>query len=278
MRATRRWKALLRHRLGLLGAVLVAALLATAAGAPLVARTDPLGMHMTDALQPPSAAHWFGTDQFGRDEWSRVVYGARLSFLVGLLSMLLATAAGLPIGAAAGFLGGPFDAMAMRAMDAILGFPAILLAIGLVTSLGPGTASGVIAIGVVYVPVVARVVRGAVLARRREEYVDAARALGRTDWGILWRHVLPNSVAPILVQVTVGFASAIVIEAGLSFLGAGTPPPTPEWGSMLNEARQFMVAAPFTAIFPGVAISLAVLGFNLLGDGMRDVLDPRLPR
>ncbi|HLJ60261.1 MAG TPA: ABC transporter permease [bacterium] len=273
---TRRWRAFLRHRLGVLGAVLVAGTLAAALGAPLFARDNPLAMHMAQTLAPPSIAHWFGTDQFGRDEWSRVLYGARLSCTVGLLSMVLAVSVGLPIGAAAGFTGGPLDAVAMRVMDAILAFPAILLAIGLVASLGPSATSGIVAIGVVYVPVIARVVRGAVLVRRREEYVDAARALGQTSWGILWRHVLPNCVAPILVQVTVGFANAIVIEAGLSFLGAGTPPPAPSWGSMLNEARQFMVSAPLTAVFPGVAISLAVLGFNLLGDGMRDVLDPRL--
>jgi len=226
-----RGRALLRHRLGVIGAILVIVVVIAALGAPLWARDNPLGMHMTEALHPPSAAHWFGTDEFGRDVWSRVVYGARLSCVVGLVSMALATAVGLPIGALAGFTGGPFDAVAMRVMDAILAFPAILLAIGLVASLGPGTGSGIIAIGVVYVPVIARVARGAVLVRRREEYVEAARALGQTDWGVLRRHILPNCLAPILVQATVGFASAIVIEASLSFLGAGTPPPTPSWGA-----------------------------------------------
>jgi ABC-type dipeptide/oligopeptide/nickel transport system permease subunit len=274
--AARRWRLFRRHRLGIAGAVLAAALLVTATGAPWLARDDPLAMQMTEALRPPSAAHWFGTDQFGRDVWARVVYGARLSFVVGFASMLLAGAVGVPIGAAAGYFGGVLDAMAMRLMDALLAFPAILLAIGLVGALGPGTGSGIIAIGVVYIPVLARVTRGAVLARRAEEYVQAARAVGETDAGILGRHVLPNCVAPILVQLTVGFAAAIVIEAGLSFLGAGTPPPTPSWGGMLNEARQFMVVAPHVAVFPGAAISLAVLGFNLLGDGLRDVLDPRL--
>ncbi len=266
----------LRHRLGVAGACIAGVLLIVAIGAPVLAREDPLGMQMTETLRPPSAAHWFGTDQFGRDVWARVVFGARLSFLVGLVSMLLATAVGMPLGAIAGYVGGAWDAVTMRVMDAILAFPAILLAIGLVASLGPGTWSGIIAIGIVYIPVLARVTRGAVLARRGEEYVDAARAVGETDWGILRRHVLPNSLAPVLVQATVGFASAVVIEAGLSFLGAGTPPPAPSWGTMLNEARQFMVTAPYVAVFPGAAISLAVLGFNLLGDGMRDVLDPRL--
>ena len=276
MRRHRWWRRLLGHRLGGIGAVLAGLLLVAAIGAPVLARDDPLGMRMTEALAPPSASHWFGTDQFGRDEWARVLYGARLSFTVGLLSMLLATAVGMPLGAAAGYLGGPADAVTMRVMDAVLAFPAILLAIGLVAVLGPGTGSGIVAIGIVYIPVLARVTRGAVLARRGEEYVDAARAVGASDWGILRRHILPNSFAPVLVQATVGFASAVVIEAGLSFLGAGTPPPTPSWGSMLNEARQFMVVAPHVAVIPGAAISLAVLGINLLGDGMRDVLDPRL--
>ena len=272
----RRWRLFRRHRLGVAGAVIAGALLIAAAGAPILARQDPLGMQMTQTLRPPSAQHWFGTDQFGRDVWARVIYGARLSVTVGFLTMVLATAAGVPLGAAAGYLGGIIDAVAMRLMDAVLAFPAILLAIGLVAALGPGTASGIAAIGIVYIPVLARVTRGAVLARHGEEYVAAARAIGETDLGILRRHVLPNSLAPILVQATVGFASAVVIEAGLSFLGAGTPPPTPSWGSMVSEARQFMIVAPHVAIFPGAAISLAVLGLNLLGDGMRDVFDPRL--
>ncbi len=265
-----------RHRLGLAGAVVVAVMLLAAVGAPLWGTQDPLGMQMSQALEPPTAQHWFGTDEFGRDVWSRVIYGARLSITVGMASMLLATAAGVPLGAAAGYVGGTFDALVMRCMDAILAFPGLLLAIGLVAVLGLGTVSGIIAIGVVYVPVFARVTRGAVLVRRQEEYVEAARALGQTDAAILKKHVLPNCLAPVLVQATLGFASAIVIDAGLSFLGAGTPPPAPDWGTMLNEARQFMVSAPHVAVFPGLAISLAVLGFNLLGDGLRDILDPRL--
>jgi peptide/nickel transport system permease protein len=272
----RRRSRFLRHRLGMAGAVVVVVMLAAAAGAPVWATQDPLGIQMSAALQPPTGQHWFGTDQLGRDVWSRVLYGARLSLLVGLASMALAIATGVPLGAAAGYAGGAADALVMRCMDAILAFPALLLAIGLVAAWGPGTVSGIIAIGVVYVPVFARVTRGAVLARRHEEYVEAARALGETDLAVLRRHVLPNCVAPVLVQATLGFASAIVIDAGLSFLGAGTPPPAPDWGTMLNEARAFMVAAPSVAIFPGVAISLAVLGFNLLGDGLRDVFDPRL--
>jgi ABC-type dipeptide/oligopeptide/nickel transport system permease subunit len=272
----RRRARLVRHRLGVAGGALVAVLLVAAAGAPVWWTQDPLGMTMSQALEPPTPQHWFGTDQFGRDEWSRVVYGARLSLSVGLASMLLAVAAGVPLGAAAGYTGGAADALVMRCMDAILAFPALLLAIGLVAAWGPGIGSGIIAIGVVYVPVFARVTRGVVLARRHEEYVEAARALGQSDLAILRRHVLPNCFAPVLVQATLGFASAIVIDASLSFLGAGTPPPAPDWGTMLNEARAFMVSAPYVAIFPGLAISLAVLGFNLLGDGLRDVLDPRL--
>ncbi len=273
---SRKWRRLRRHRLGIIGAILSLVLFLVAIGAPLLARDDPIAMHMTETLRPPSAQHWLGTDEFGRDVWARVVFGARLSFTVGLVSMLLATAVGMPLGAMAGYLGGAADAVTMRIMDAILAFPAILLAIGLVAALGPGTGNGIIAIGIVYIPVLARVTRGAVLSTRSEEFVDAARAIGETDWGILRRHILPNSFAPVLVQATVGFSAAVVIEAGLSFLGAGTPPPTPSWGSMLNAARQYMVVAPHVAVFPGAAISLAVLGFNLLGDGMRDILDPVL--
>jgi peptide/nickel transport system permease protein len=266
----------LRHRLGMLGTVIIAVMLLAAAGAPLWHTQDPLGMRMSQSLLPPSPRHWFGTDEFGRDIWSRVVYGGRLSLAVGLLSMLLATAAGVPLGAAAGYLGGPVDAVTMRCMDALLAFPALVLAIGLAASLGASTGSAIIAIGVVYVPVFARVTRGAVVARRQEEYVEAARALGQREAAVLRRHILPNCLAPLLVQATLGFASAIVIDAGLSFLGAGTPPPAPDWGTMLNEAREFMVTAPHVAVFPGLAITLAVLGFNLLGDGLRDVFDPRL--
>jgi ABC-type dipeptide/oligopeptide/nickel transport system permease subunit len=269
-------RALLRHKLGLTGALIAFVLLVVALGAPFLAGADPLAMHMTNTLRPPSWAHLLGTDQFGRDEMARVLYGTRLSFAVGFVSMFLATAVGVPIGAVSGYTGGLWDAIAMRWMDALLAFPAVLLAIGLVAILGPSTASGIVAISIVYLPLVARVVRGSVLVRRGEEFVEAARAVGNAEWRILLRHILPNSFGPLLVQLTVGFAGAIVIQAGLSFLGAGTPPPTPSWGVMLNEARPYMVTAPHVAVFPGLAISLAVLGFNLLGDGMRDILDPRL--
>src|SRR5262249_53766479 len=248
-RMRRSWRRLLRHRLGVTGAILSGALLLLAMGAPLLTRDDPVSMHMMESLRPPSAQHWLGTDEFGRDVWARVVYGARLSFTVGLVSMLLATAVGMPLGAMAGYLGGVADAFTMRIMDAILAFPAILLAIGLVAALGPGTGSGIIAIGIVYIPVLARVAPGAPLSTRSREYGGPAPEVGETDLGILRRHILPNSFAPVLVQATVGFSAAIVIEAGLSFLGAGTPPPAPSWGGMLNEARQYMVVAPHVAVF-----------------------------
>ena len=253
MSRRRWWRRLLGHRLGGIGAVLAGLLLVAAIGAPVLARDDPLGMRMTEALAPPSASHWFGTDQFGRDEWARVLYGARLSFTVGLLSMLLATAVGMPLGAAAGYLGGPADAVTMRVMDAVLAFPAILLAIGLVAALGPGTGSGIVAIGIVYIPVLARVTRHQANTRRLIEV----------------SHV-------VLVQLSLHVVLFIKSEVILSFLGFGVGVETVSWGSMLNEARQFMVVAPHVAVVPGAAISLAVLGINLLGDGMRDVLDPRL--
>jgi peptide/nickel transport system permease protein len=258
------------------GGVIIAPLLLVALFMPWLSPVDPLAMDFTALLSPPSWSHLLGTDQFGRDILARIVHGARISFKVGIISVGLAVAFGTPLGAVAGYLGGWTDNLIMRIMDAILAFPATLLAIGLVSALGPSTGSAMIAIGVVYIPRFARLMRASVLARREEEYVLAAKALGETDLLLFFRHIFPNSLSPLIVQATVTFAFAIIIEAGLSFLGLGTPPPTPSWGLMLNEARAFMASAPHVAVFPGLAISLAVLGFNLLGDGLRDLLDPRL--
>lgn len=258
------------------GGVLIFPLFLVTIFAPFLTRTDPLEMDFTALLSPPSWEHPLGTDQFGRDIFARILYGSRISFEVGIISVGLALIFGMPIGAIAGYVGGWIDNLLMRIMDAILAFPATLLAIGLVSALGPSTGSAMIAIGVVYIPRFARLMRASVLAKREEEYVLAAKALGEGDAFLFFRHIFPNSLSPLIVQSTVTFAFAIIIEAGLSFLGLGTPPPTPSWGLMLNEARAFMTTAPHVAIFPGLAISLAVLGFNLLGDGLRDLLDPRL--
>jgi len=265
-----------RSRLALVGFTIVGLTALVGLVAPLVVTADPVAMDFAALLKGPSRAHLLGTDQFGRDVLARLVWGARLSVGIGAVAVALALAVGVPIGALSGYAGGAVDNVLMRCMDALLAFPALLLALGLVAIMGPGSTSTTLAIGIVYTPGVARLTRGVVLAERPQEYVQAAHALGQRDRWVLLRHIMPNCGSALLVQASVNFANAMVIEAGLSFLGIGTPPPTPSWGLMLNEARAFMSSAAHVAIAPGVAISLAVLGWNLLGDGLRDALDPRL--
>jgi peptide/nickel transport system permease protein len=265
-----------RSRLALVGLAIVGLTALVGLVAPLLVTGDPVMMDFTALLNGPSVAHPLGTDQFGRDVLARLVWGARLSVGIGALAVALALVVGVPLGALSGYAGGAIDNVLMRCMDALLAFPALLLALGLVAIMGPGSTSTTLAIGIVYTPGVARLTRGVVLAERPQEYVQAAHALGQRDRWVLLRHIMPNCVSALLVQASVNFANAMVIEAGLSFLGIGTPPPTPSWGLMLNEARAFMTSATHVAIAPGVAISLAVLGWNLLGDGLRDTLDPRL--
>jgi peptide/nickel transport system permease protein len=265
-----------RSRLALIGLAIVGLTALVGLLAPLVVTADPVAMDFGALLQGPSRAHLLGTDQFGRDVLARLVWGARLSVTIGAVAVALAVLVGVPIGALSGYAGGAVDNVLMRCMDALLAFPALLLALGLVAIMGPGSTSTTLAIGIVYTPGVARLTRGVVLAERPQEYVQAAHALGQRDRWVLLRHIMPNCVSALLVQASVNFANAMVIEAGLSFLGIGTPPPTASWGLMLNEARAFMSSAIHVAIVPGVAISLAVLGWNLLGDGLRDALDPRL--
>jgi peptide/nickel transport system permease protein len=267
---------LARSRLALIGLTIVGLTAVVGLVGPLVVTADPVAMDFGALLKGPSGAHPLGTDQFGRDVLARLVWGARLSVSIGALAVALAVVVGVPIGALSGYAGGAIDNALMRGMDALLAFPALLLALGLVAIMGPGSTSTTLAIGIVYTPGVARLTRGVVLAERPQEYVQAARALGQRERWVLARHIMPNCVSALLVQASVNFANAMVIEAGLSFLGIGTPPPTPSWGLMLNEARAFMTSARHVAIAPGVAISLAVLGWNLLGDGLRDALDPRL--
>ncbi|MDT8897966.1 MAG: ABC transporter permease [Thermanaerothrix sp.] len=267
---------LLRHRLALVGIILTVIIVIMAIFAEVIAPYDPLEIHLKDRLQPPSAAHIMGTDHLGRDIFSRVVYGARISLQVGVVSVALGTIVGLFVGMAAGYLGRSVDTVLMSIMDAIYAFPAILLALALVAAFGQGLVTVMTAIAIVRIPIFARTVRSSILSEKEKEYVEAARCIGQREWLILFRHILPNILAPLIVVTTTYFAAAIVVEASLSFLGLGVPPPAASWGVMLNDGRKYMEQAPYVVIYPGLAISLAVLGFNLLGDGLRDVLDPRL--
>jgi peptide/nickel transport system permease protein len=277
-RARARWLALrvfLRRRIAVIGAALVAVNILVALTAPVLGRLDPLALDPKARLTPPTATHWLGTDDVGRDLWSRVIHGARLSMLVGASVVIVATAGGLLFG----LLGGYYrrlDGWLMRFMDGLMAFPGIILAIALMASLGPSVLNVVVALGVVYVPRVARVVRSSVLVVRETPYVEAARAIGVGDLILLVRHILPNCLSPVIVQGTYIFASAVLSEAALSFLGVGVPPQIPSWGNVLSEGRLYLQQAPWLTIFPGIAIMACILGLNLFGDGLRDLLDPKL--
>lgn len=266
-----------RKPLGLLSALVIVGLVVAASAAPLLAPYDPLFQSPIKALRPPSAEHPFGTDQLGRDILSRVVWGARPALLVGLVSVALATAAGTLIGVSSGYFGRWVDFILQRLVDTLMAFPTIVLAIGVVAILGTGTVNVTVALAVVLTPSVARVVRSATLVVKASQYIEAAKCVGCNDARIMWRHVLPNVLPPIIVVATVAIGNAIVAEASLSFLGLGTQPPYPSWGNMLSgPARSYLEQAPWLAIFPGLALSVVVLAFNLLGDALRDILDPRL--
>ncbi len=268
-------RAFLRHRGAVIGSALILAFLAMALAAPLLAPYDPLAQDLSQRLQSPSSAHWLGTDDFGRDVLSRVLHGARVSLRLGLVAVGLALAIGGVIGLLAGYYGGWFDLIGMRFMDLMLAFPSILLAIVVVAILGPSLTNAMIAVGIMAVPQYARIVRGSVLQVRNLEYVQAAQALGATDGRVLTRAILPNVLGPVIVTASLGLATAILDAAGLSFLGLGAQPPTPEWGSMLAQGRELILIAPWVLTAPGIAVFLAVLGFNLVGDALRDLLDPR---
>lgn len=254
--------------------VVVLGLAAILAG--LVAPYDPLANNVRAALQPPSSYYFFGTDRFGRDVFSRVVYGSRLSLIVAIVSVTISATLGTLLGLVSGYFGGLVDNLISRVMDVLFSFPALVLAIAVAAMLGPGINNAIIAIAVVYAPLFGRVVRASVMVERSKDYVEAARAIGSGTPRILLGHVLPNVLTPLTVQATITFSHAILLESYLSFLGLGAQPPNPSWGAMLQEGRTFLETAPWTSIFPGLAIMLAVLAFNLLGDGVRDVLDPRL--
>ena len=266
---------LMRRRAALIGLLVVVFFVALAVAAPVVAPYDPLATDWRAVRKPPSASHFFGTDELGRDVLARVIWGARASLMAGLVSVSIAVAVAVPLGLVSGYLGGVVDGLVMRIIDAMLAIPFLVLAIALAAFLGPNLANAMIAIGVVQTPIFTRLTRGQALAVKHEDYIEAARAVGNPHCRILLRHILPNILAPILVQATLAIAAAIIAEASLSFLGLGQQPPAPSWGSMLNTATRFLSQAPWMAVWPGLAIFSLVLSFNLLGDGLRDALDPR---
>ena len=271
----RAWRVGRRRPAALVGAAVVVLFVTMAVGAPWIATTDPVRTDWSKIRKAPSWAHPFGTDDLGRDSFSRVVWGTRISMQAGVFSILLAMAIGVPLGLSAGFYRGALDQVIMRLTDAWLAFPFLILAIGLVTILGPSLTNATLAIGLGATPTYIRLTRGLVLSTKEEDYVQGARALGAGDLRVMARHILPNVASAILVQATVAIPTAIIAEAVLSFLGLGVQPPAPSWGTMLNAAQQFLEQAPWMAYWPGLAIFTLALSFNLAGDGLRDVLDPR---
>jgi peptide/nickel transport system permease protein len=269
------WRSLLRHAGAVVGGAVVILVVVIALFAPLLSPYDFDERNIRERFQPPSKAHLLGTDNFGRDTLSRIFVGARVSLQVAALSVGIAAVIGVVLGALAGYLGGLVDLIVMRLVDVFLAFPPILLALTLVAVLSPSAFSVTVALGLVYWTAYARVIRSSILAWRQEEFVEASRALGATWPRTLFRHVLPNAIGPMIVVASVGMGSAVTAEAALAFLGLGVQPPTPSWGSILNTGLQFLRQAPYLSSFPGAAIMITVLGFNLLGDGLRDALDPR---
>jgi peptide/nickel transport system permease protein len=268
-------KRLLRHRLFMTGLVLFLIIAITAILAPWITDVDPNRLSMRNKFKPPGEGWVFGTDSFGRSLWSRVVWGAQLSMLIGASVVALNAVFGILIGAAAGYFR-RIDNLLMRINDALMAFPAILLAIAVTSVLGPSTFNVILALGIVYIPRTARIVRSSVIVLREMEFVQAAVAAGAGHWRILTRHILPNAMAPVIVQLSFLFAFAVLSEATLSFLGVGAVPPTPTWGNIMSEGRDFMREAPWIITIPGIALMITVMGLNFLGDGLRDVLDPRL--
>ena len=271
----RAWRRLRRRKGAMLGLAIVALFVVVAVFAPLIAPYDPIATSWSAVRKAPSWAHWLGTDEVGRDILSRIIFGARASLSAGVVSVGIAVGIGVPLGLLAGYAGGWIDALLSRVVDAMLAVPFLILAIALAAFLGPSLSNAMIAIGVTATPIIVRLTRGQTRAARVEDYVEAARAVGNPRWRIALRHILPNIVPPLLVQASLAVAGAIIAEAALSFLGLGQQPPSPSWGSMLNSSQRFIAQAPWMAFWPGFAIFLAVLSFNLLGDGLRDALDPR---
>ncbi|MEH7076492.1 ABC transporter permease [Neobacillus drentensis] len=270
------WISFYKNRLALAGLGIVVFFIIIAIIAPIIAPYSFKDQVLADRMLPPSSEHWFGTDDFGRDIFSRIVYGARISLWVGFFSVLGSVVAGTLLGIVAGYYGRWVDAIISRIFDIMLAFPSILLAIAVVSILGPSLQNALIAIAVINIPNFGRLVRSKVLSVKQEEYIMAARAVGMKDTRILLHHILPNSISPVIVQATLAIATAIIEAAALGFLGMGAQAPTPEWGKMLADSKNYITQAPWTLFFPGIAIMLTVLGFNLMGDGLRDILDPKM--
>ena len=271
----RAWRKLRRNRKGMFGLYVVLLFIAMAIFAPLISPFDPIEASWSAIRKAPTGTHWFGTDELGRDVLARVIWGARASLLAGVVSVAISLLTGVTIGMLAGFLGGTVDSLISRATDAFLACPFLILAIALAAFLGPSLTNAMIAIGVSASPIFVRLTRAQVLQIKVEDYVEAARAVGCHPFRIAVSHILPNVTAPLIVQASLAIASAVIAEASLSFLGLGQQPPDPSWGSMLNTAKNFMETAPWMAVWPGLAIFVLVLSFNLLGDGLRDALDPK---
>ena len=269
------WKKFRTHRSAMLGGILVGFFVAMAVFAPILPIPDPTATDWGAVRQAPSAAHPLGTDEIGRDVLARLIWGARASLMAGVVSVAIAVAFGVPLGILAGYFGGWTDSVISRCTEALLAAPFLILAIALAAFLGPSLTNAMIAIGLSATPIFIRLTRGEVISVKAEDYVDGARAIGLSTPRILTRYIFPNVLPPVLVQATLTIATAIIAEASLSFLGLGQQPPAPSWGSMLNTAKNFLAQAPWMALWPGIAIFLVVLGFNLLGDGLRDALDPR---
>ena len=267
---------LMKSRIGVMGIIFIGILVLVAIFAPLIAPHDPLEQNIMMRYQAPSSEHILGTDEMGRDILSRIIYGSRISLQVGLVSIGIALVIGVFLGILSGYYGGIWDMLIMRVMDVMLAFPSILLAIAIVAILGPQLRNAMLAIGIINIPRFARIIRSSALSIKESEYIAAARMMGANDVRIIFYHLLPNAMAPLIIQTTLSIATAILEAAALSFLGLGAQPPTPEWGAMLSDARSSLQRAPWVATFPGIAIIFGVLGFNLLGDGLRDALDPKM--
>lgn len=266
------------NKAAMVGAIIILFYIFVALFAPLLAPYDPYEINLENKLIPPSTDHWMGTDDKGRDILSRILYGSRLSMGIGITAVIFGAFFGIIFGLIAGYYGKWIDSTIMRIMDILLAFPGILLALAIISALGPGLINVTIAVGAYSIPLFARIVRGSTLEVKRLEYIDAVRSLGADDLTIIFKHILPNILSPIIVQGTLRLATVILSAAGLSFLGLGAQPPSPEWGTMLSSGRDFLFSAPYIAIFPGLAISILVLGFNIFGDGLRDAFDPRMKK